>query len=322
MGLVRDDVSFASPMKIHFVHLGDAYLPELQAYTSFVQSLGHNAQIHKNLNTVPSDAAVLWSICGQLNSKLAQHCPSAIHIHEYASASVPPLAWFKDQVKRWRHPIPNYRIFQNAWVQQRMGFTDRVPYEYRDMGISPYFFDAPASKATPEFDFVYLGEMRRLQYFISLLNALAYLGRSVLLIGQIPEEVLPLIRHYTNLTIIGDVLHTEVPAQLRRAHYGLNLVPPQSPYSQQTSTKLIEYCAVGLRVVTTDYSWARQFELKHKARFAFIPNSTNDAGYHDFFGQQLDQLPLVTPNLRSLEWPCGLADLRIWRRIGLVSDAK
>jgi hypothetical protein len=259
-------------------------------------------------------------MCGQVSNELTLRYPTAFHIHEYASASVPPLAWIKDQVKRWRQPIPNYRIFQNAWVRQRLRFTDEVPFEYRDMGIAPYFFCDPESQTNPEFDFVYLGEMRRLQHFVPIFDTLAFLRRTVLLVGQIPENIRQLFRHHTNLTITGNVPHPEVPAQLRRARFGLNLVPLQSPYTEQTSTKLIEYCAARLRVVSTDYSWVRLFEQERGAQFAYIPHTMNSVIYRDFFGPQLDQQPLNTPTLHSLEWPNVLAKLRIWRNLDLKRE--
>ena len=308
-------------MLIHFVHTGNAYLPELQAYETFVQSAGHQAQVHRSSNTLPPDAAVLWYMCGQVSVELAQRYPAAIHIHEYASASVPPMAWLKDQVKRWRHPVPNYRIYQNAWVHQRMGFDDDVPFEFRDMGVAPYFFDAPVSATCPEFDFVYLGEMRRLRHFIGVFDTLASLGRRVLLVGRIPDELSPLFQHLSNVTVLGHVPHIEVPAQLRRARFGLNLVPTELPYSKQTSTKLIEYCAAGLRVVSTDYSWVREFERKHGARFAYIPSSGN-ASYRGFLGPELDQQPLQVPTVRSLEWPRVLTGLDIWRRLGIMCESE
>ena len=79
-------------MLIHFVHLGDAYLPELQAYTAYVRAAGHEAQVHRHIDTVPRNAAVLWWMCGQVNSEMAKRFPGAFQIHEYASTSVPPLA--------------------------------------------------------------------------------------------------------------------------------------------------------------------------------------------------------------------------------------
>ncbi len=309
-------------MKIHFVHFGNAYLPELQAYVTFVQSAGHQAQVHRSLSTLPTEVAVLWCMCGQVSAKLAQRYPAAVHIHEYASASVPPMAWLKDQVKRWRQPVPNYRIYQNAWVHQRMGFDDEVPFEYRDMGVAPYFYDAPIPATTPEFDFVYLGEMRRLRRFIGVFDSLASLGRSVLLVGQMPDDLSQLFQHHNNLTVLGHVPHVDVPSQLRRARFGLNLVPTQLPYSQQTSTKLIEYCAAGLRVVSTDYSWVREFERQYGARFAYIPSPGNAATHRDLFGPKLDQQPLLVPNVRALEWPRVLTGLHIWLRLGITRESE
>lgn len=304
-------------MLIHFVHTGDAYLPELQAYAAFVQAAGHQAQMHHQVGTLPSDAAVLWWMCGQVSTELAQRYPAAFQIHEYASASVPPLAWLKDRVKRWRQAVPHYRIYQNAWVRQRMGFSDAVPYELRDMGVSPVFFDTPAAPIEPEFDFVYLGEMRRLRHFLPVFDALALAGRRVLLVGQMPDDLRPRLQHHAKLSVTGRVPHSQVPALLRRARHGLNLVPDQRPYTRQTSTKLLEYCAAGLRVVSTDYPWVREFEHQHGARFAYIPFRATAAAYRAHLGLALDAQPLVVPDVRPLVWPRVLADLQIWRHIGI-----
>ncbi len=306
-------------MLIHFVHMGDAYLPELQAYAAFVQAAGHQAQLHHHIDTVPADAAVVWWMCGQVSAEMAQRFPGAFHIHEYASASVPPLAWLKDRVKRWRQATPNYRIYQNAWVRQRMRFSDAVPSELRDMGLSPNFFDAPAAPGEPEFDFVYLGEMQRLWHFLPVFDALAQTGRRVLLVGQLPDDLRPRLQHHANLTVTGRVPHSEVPALLRRARYGLNLVPDQLPYTRQTSTKLLEYCAAGLQVVSTDYPWVREFEKQHGARFAYIPCRATAVIYKAHLGPALDAQPLVVPDVRPLTWPSLLADLQIWRHIGICT---
>ncbi|MEI8030417.1 MAG: glycosyltransferase [Comamonadaceae bacterium] len=304
-------------MLIHFVHTGDAYLPELQAYVEFVRAAGHQAQLHYQIDTVPSDAAVLWWLCGQVSPELAQRYPAAFHIHEYASASVPPLAWLKDRVKRWHQATPNYRIFQNDWVRRRMGFNDAVPAELRDMGIASDFFDASPAAVEPEFDFVYLGEMRRLRHFLPLFDALAQTGRRVLLIGQMPDDLRPRLQRHTNLSVTGRVPHNQVPAQLRRARYGLNLVPNQLPYTQQTSTKLLEYCAAGLRVLSTDYAWVREFEQQYPARFAYLPCQASVAAYLAHLGPALDQQLLQVPDVRSLAWPRLLAGLQIWHQLGI-----
>ncbi|MFZ3218968.1 MAG: glycosyltransferase [Rhodoferax sp.] len=306
-------------MLIHFVHTGDAYLPELQAYVAFVQAAGHQAQIHHHIDSVPGDAAVLWWMCGQVRRQLAQRCPTAFHIHEYASTSVPPLAWLKDRVKHWHQALPHYRIYQNPWVCQRLSFSDGVPYEFRDMGVAPEFFNPPLKPVEPEFDFVYLGDMRRLSHFLPVFEALAQLGRTVLLIGQVPDDLKSRFQRHTNLIFSGRVPHQQVPAQLRRARYGLNLIPDQVPFTYLTSTKLLEYCAVGLPVVSTDYAWVRQFEKLHGARFSYLPCYADADIYRTLLGLALDQQLLLTPDVRSLSWSSLLSKMHVWRRIGMLA---
>jgi glycosyltransferase involved in cell wall biosynthesis len=306
-------------MLIDFVHTGDAYLPELQAYMAFIQAAGHQAKVHRHVDTVPRDAAVLWWMCGQVSTALAQRYPGAFHIHEYASSSVPPWAWLKDRVKRVRQAVPQYRIFQNDWVRERMGFDDALPYEFRDMGLAPEFFDSLTPRATPEFDFVYLGEMRRLQHFFPLFGALAQAATSVLLVGEIGAELQRNLPQQGRLTVTGRVPHGEVPAQLRRARYGLNLVPDQLPYTRQTSTKLLEYCAAGLPVLSTDYPWVRAFEQQHAARFAYLPFGASAGAYRTHLEPALARQNCVVPDVRALAWPHLLAGLQIWRQLGLYA---
>ena len=306
-------------MLIDFVHLGDAYLPELQAYAAFVQTAGHEARVHRKIETLPADAQVIWWMCGQVGSDLAARFPAAFQVHEYASASVPPLAWLKDRVKRTRQARPQYRIFQNDWVRRRMGFADQVPWEFRDMGLAPELLADSGKRAEPEFDFVYLGEMSRLRHFLPVFRAMAQSGARVLLVGEVPQALAPQLTGHAGLVCAGRVPHGDVPAQLRRARFGLNLVPDQLPYTQQTSTKLLEYCAAGLPVVSTDYPWVREFERRHGARFAYLPFRASVARYRSLLGDELRRQRLESPDLRELAWPRLLAGLKVWRQIGLLA---
>ena len=305
-------------MTIHFVHLGRAYMPELVAYVEFLHAAGHQAVVHRELKTVPAEAEVLWWMCGQVGVELASGFPKAFHVHEYASASVPPLAWLKDRIKRSRQAVPHYRIFQNAWVQSRMNFSDTVPYEFRDMGIDSTFFHSQPAVAAAEFDCVYLGEMRRLQHFLPVFDALSQIGRRVLLVGEVPNELRQRLKSFTNMSFTGRISHAEVPAQLRRARFGLNLVPDKLPYTRQTSTKLLEYCAAGLRVISTDYAWVRDFEQRHGGRFSYVPFNAGVADFCERFGAAFQSPGYVVPDVRALAWQHTLAGLQIWRKLGLT----
>jgi len=298
-------------MLIHFIRNGPSYLPEIDAYCAYIQARGHQAMVHDSSLSVPTSASVVWWFCGRVSMREAHRLRGAFQIHEYASASIPPYAWFKDQVKHWMQPRPDYRIYQNGWVRERMGFADGVPHASRDMGVPEHFFDATSHAPTPDFDFVYLGEMSRLLAFIPILQAIDAAGRSLLLVGDVPAELekeLP-----PNVTCTGRLDRAQVPIHLRRVRFGLNLVPNAKPFQQQTSTKVLEYCAAGLRVVSNAYPWVRYFMAQHKANFYLL---NDDAPSLDTcFGDALEAYPYVVPDMRALEWSQVLDALPLWRTI-------
>jgi len=304
---------------VHFVRNGPSYLPEIDAYVDFITSHGHQALVHDTGTTVPLNAQVVWWMCGRVPSAEARRLKSAFHIHEYASASAPPHAWLKDFVKHWTQPKPDYRIFQNGWVRERMGFDDGVPYALRDMGVSPTFFDDAAPTLTAHspahaFDLVYLGEMTRLQPFLPLLHSIHEAGRSLLLVGDVPDslrEQLP-----ASVACTGRVPHAEVAHQLRRARFGLNLVSNIEPYNQQTSTKLLEYCAAGLPVVSNDYAWVRYFAAHYQGNFHLLRDDPSSWPYS--FGEALEAYPYAVPDIRALAWPKLLSKLTIWKHLHIV----
>ena len=298
-------------MLIHFIRNGPSYLPEIDAYCAYIHSRGHQTMVHDSSVSVPTSASVVWWFCGRVPLFEAHRLRGAFQIHEYASASITPYAWAKDQVKHWTQPRPNYRIYQNGWVRERMGFADGVPNTLRDMGVAEHFFDAPSHTPVPEFDLVYLGEMSRLLAFIPVLQAIHEAGRSLLLVGDVPAELqaqLPL-----NVTCTGRVDHAQVPRHLRRARFGLNLVPNATPFQQQTSTKLLEYCAVGLRVVSNAYPWVRYFMAQHKANFYLLNDDAPSLATS--FGEALDAYPYEVPDVRALAWLHVLDTLPLWRTI-------
>ncbi len=302
---------------VHFVRNGPSYLPELDAYAAFITARGHQALIHPDSSTVPTNAQVVWWMCGRVPSSEARRLRQAFQIHEYASASVPPKAWLKDQVKHWTQPKPDYRIFQNGWVRERMGFNDGVPHALRDMGVADGFLNASSITASAEFDLVYLGEMNRLLPFLALLHCIHDAGRTLLLIGDVPDELLSQLP--ASVTCTGRVMHTDVPSQLHRARYGLNLVSNVAPYNQQTSTKVLEYCAVGLPVVSNDYAWVRYFAAHYEGNFHLLRD--DPASWPHSFGEALEAYPYIVPssaNMQSLAWSNVLATLPLWRHLHIT----
>jgi hypothetical protein len=112
------------------------------------------------------------------------------------------------------------------------------------------------------------------------------------------------------------VPHADVPHQLRRARFGLNLVSNIEPYSQQTSTKLLEYCAVGLPVVSNDYAWVRYFAAHYQGNFHVLRD--DPATWQFSFGEALEAYPYVVPDVRELAWHILLGKLTIWQHLHIV----
>ncbi len=121
-----------------------------------------------------------------------------------------------------------------------------------------------------------------------------------------------------SVTCTGRVPHTDVPHQLRRARFGLNLVGNIEPYNQQTSTKLLEYCAVGLPVVSNDYAWVRYFAAHYQGNFHLLRDEPSSWQFS--FGEALEAYPYVVPDVRELVWSKLLSKLAIWNHLWITQS--
>jgi hypothetical protein len=129
-----------------------------------------------------------------------------------------------------------------------------------------------------------------------------------LLVGEVPAELQAQLP--PNVTFSGRLDHAQVPRHLRCARFGLNLVPNAAPYQQQTSSKVLEYCAVGLRVVSNAYPWVRYFMAQHNANFYLLNDDAPSLA--TIFGEALDAYPYEVPDVRTLVWSQVLNTLPLW----------
>ena len=96
------------------------------------------------------------------------------------------------------------------------------------------------------------------------------------LIGNAEDDIYNTYKNNKDIIFTGKVPYSEVPKIASKAIYGINYIPNKYPFNIQTSTKLLEYLALGLKVITTDYKWVRDFEEKHKCNFYKINGDTID----------------------------------------------
>ena len=192
-----------------------------------------------------------------------------------------------------------------------MGLTDQVPYSLRDMGVPDHFLNAQATQA-PEFDLVYLGVMSRLKAFWPTLKTIEQAGLSLLLVGDVPSELQGKLQQLTNITCTGRITQTEVPAQLMRARAGLNLMPNLLPLTEQTSTKMLEYLATGLSVISNPYPWAQRMSQQHAGRVQLLHAHNSVSAWQQAMAH-VPEPQTDRAHLHSLSWAAQLRNLSVWQ---------
>ncbi len=285
-------------IKIAFLHERKSYLPEIDAYVEFLnETQKFEAVIVEHIDEVDDTFDIIWKVMGidmKRNHKVGL-------VHEYSTMTVGKNAKLKDFIKRTINCQPDGRVFQSRRVQDAYNFKDNVPYIYRDMGIHRSYYNVSSEK---KFDFVYVGTMdptRQLDKMLKFFKS--HQDLSIVLIGTPDEQLQASYGNLPNVTFYGRVPNDELPKVAAQAHYGLNYIPDVFPFNEQTSTKLIEYCALNLKIVTTSYEWINEFEQQEGGSFFKIEENMSNLSK-----QALDNFNFVTPDLKKKEWSRLLTD--------------
>lgn len=238
--------------------------------------------------------AVEWHLMGiDLQPKVSNR----LKIHEYISLSLPPLSKWKDVFKQKFNAIPDLRIFHTKSVKKELYFKKETPFLFRDAGIGAHFFQTGEIQNL-QYDFVYLGTMNATRQMHLLFQHFLknFHNQTLLVIGEAPVKLQQTFSSH-QIHFAGKVPYLEVPNLLRQARFGLNYIPVCRPYYLQPSLKLLEYCAIGLPIITTDYEWVNHFENQRAARFFKIkPN------WRNFNWDTISSFDFKTPDVQDLNW--------------------
>ncbi len=291
--------------KIALIHPGRAYLPELEAYCYYFAQRGWQIDV---LNQITENQLLTydaeWHLLGIDRSSKS---PNRLKIHEYISLSVPPGASLKNWLKRTLNTRPDLRIFHNEAVRQGFKFNDGVPFRFRGAGVGQHFFHTtPTAK---RYDFVYHGAMdptRQLDRWLPLFVE-RFPNYSLLLVGE-PGYLQQRFSAYANIHFAGRVPYAQIPAWLQQAAYGLNFIPETYPYDRQPSLKLLEYCALHLKIITTSYAWVKQFAQWQGGQFFVV-----DKDWRNFYPHNITNFEYHTPDVTEYQWDnildaSGIAD--------------
>ena len=289
-------------MKIAFIHNDKAFLPELSAYGDFFQKQNIQTCLVKYGREESSDADVYWYFMGFYPN--AKHKKKLI-IHEYASASVPPYRKLKDFLKSRFTPRPHFRLYLNEYVRQQININDEIPFGYRDMGISEEFFH-PRPETPKEFDFIYSGNLskqRKLRDLLMCFNQGPLKTRTLLLLGNDNGGLAQTFGHCKNIFFQSSVPWQEVPGWLARARYAMNYVPDEEPYNAQTPTKFLEYAAMKMPVISTNYFWISEFQERYGGKYFLLKEDFSNMTW-----ERIRAFHFESPKMDSWRWEEKIRD--------------
>jgi Glycosyl transferases group 1 len=283
-------------MKISFIHNHFAFLPELAAYQAFFQNQNIETGIAKYGEEKKSGADVYWYMMG--------FYPASFHkkkliIHEYSSASVPPYRKIKDYLKSRLSPRPHFRLYLNEYVRQQINIHDEVPFGYRDMGISDAFFQRP-DKVAKEYDFIYTGNLsalRKLDILLKVFDQGVLKQHSILLLGNDENKLAESFGHCKNIFFQAAVPWEQVPDYLAKARFSFNFIPDAEPFNAQTPTKFLEYTAMKIPVISTNYFWISEFQERYGGNYFLLKEDLSNISWERITG-----FPYEFPDLRTWRW--------------------
>lgn len=284
---------------IVIVRSGRALLPEVQAYSQYFEGHGAKVEVVEALEVREQCQFDVVLVFYGLFPKWRGR-PKVL-VADVNSLSGGHFRRARDWIKSTINHTPDIRIVLNEYVAaSSIGIHAPIEIQ-RSMG---YFPELIKSKGNAEFDFIYAGALNR-EGVRWAIQYLADLGFTVCVAGPTPNN-----KFTGNVHTVGRVSLPELYELYSKSVYGLNFVPDEPPFKFQDSTKLIEYCANQLRIVTTRYPWVNRFEADNSGRFlTWSKNLTRET---------IEGYDYQTANVVGLDWPSILKQARIAEAINEI----
>lgn len=274
---------------------GNAYLPEHHAYVAYFAQVPDIDFVSLPQGSLPTPGEFDVELRYTGLDPFWRPAPLPV-IHEYGSLSTGSLPHLRNSLKKRCNRRPLLRIFLTPDVCDEFGFHDPVPSLCRGMGVDDGFFGV-ARPSIPEFDLVYCGSVTQSRHVHLLLAAVQRQGLTILVVGEPEPAIHAAFRDSPGITFTGRVSRVDIPGLLVQARCAINITPDIYPFNLQESTKVLEYCAAGLPVITNFYGWIRRFEKDNRGRFLDLGD--------DFSGLDraaIEAFDFVTPDVAAYRW--------------------
>jgi glycosyltransferase involved in cell wall biosynthesis len=253
-GRISDcDAISTRSLKILFVHNGKAFLPELGAYVKYLRGRNQHVELTMDESAMipPGEYDLVYRFAGLIRKIRGANAPE---IHEFNSASTPRWSKAKNTIKSLVIPRPVARVFLNEFVKSQFDFLYEAPFMYRDMGVDVSVFSC-RKKNHKIYDVVYAGSVTGRPGFIDVVEKLSRGGITVGIAGHALDWEAHHLASLRGVDFLGTLEFESIAEFLSSGIFGLNYCPDIYPYSKQTSTKVIEYLAGGLPIISNRYEW-------------------------------------------------------------------
>jgi glycosyltransferase involved in cell wall biosynthesis len=244
--------------QVVFVHEGKAAYPEVSALRSWLAPFTATAESKfADLSAISGiDRSVCWCMMGFYRNRP----PARLLIHDYRSLSVGRLGAVKDGLKGAMNARPDLRIFQNEAIRARLGFRDGVASAIVPMGVPAAFLDrVPAERRGA--DFIYIGSLLKERRCERMLESFVRrYGRSKTfhLYGAPVDELAARFADHPNIRFFAPVPQAELKPILAASGAAVCYFPAHRPHVLQTPTKLLEYAALGMRIIANEHPQSRK----------------------------------------------------------------
>lgn len=285
-------------MKINSIAIeisGKAFLPEAYAYRKAFIEKGYycNFLSKDSKDILNYDAVLLFHGFHPFWKKY----PDFV-IGEYHSLSTGRFPRVKDFIKKIINIRPNIYIFLNNDVKDKMWHFNKSNFVIRGMGYEKNDFEKFRNEEK-KYDVVYCGSYR--DGLDAVISKLAKLQLKIAVVGTHD------FCNFENVSFLGKLPPCEARRVIMQAEFGLNFTPDIFPFNIQDSTKIIEYCGAGLKIITNKYKWVNEFEEDRGGNFLDLDkiDTINNIIEFDF----------KTPNVDDLAWDRIIDKSKIFEKI-------
>lgn len=289
----------ADKRRLIFIHEHKAAYPEIAAYKDyFADRFVVEEMTPDQARTAPDNRdTICWHMMGFYPRRL----PSGFVIHDYRSLSVGRAKKLKDKIKGLANHRPELRIFQNEDIRAAMGFTDKVPHLLLPMGVPDDILGYRNREGgKPAGDYCYIGSMlpeRRIETMIRSFLERFGSSKTLWLYGKPDPDLQRTFAGNANIVFPGMIPQAELFPRLGGFGACVCYFPNHYPHVLQTPTKLLEYAALGLRVVANEQPQSRIAARQYGIECLWGPADDMFAEAPDDFGwpdnSTLDAAPML-----------------------------